>query len=110
MRTLELPADSRSDEITLQIVKCKRCGFAAVAVYEESRRGSLGEEAVDHRGYTIGASDLKALKKKISQCPSPRSATCACPIHQQLGRRDQSGRWNGLASFDLGQRFLMQNR
>ena len=40
---LELPPDSRSDEITVQVVACSRCGFAGVAVYEESRRGAHGQ-------------------------------------------------------------------
>jgi C4-type Zn-finger protein len=29
---LELPPDSRSDEITVQIVQCSQCGFSAAAV------------------------------------------------------------------------------
>ena len=52
-RRLELPPDSRSDEITLQIVRCRRCNFEGLAIYEESRRGALGDEAVDHRGYMV---------------------------------------------------------
>ena len=43
-RSLELPPDSRSDEITLQIIRCSSCRFAGVAVYEESRRGRLDDE------------------------------------------------------------------
>ena len=109
-QNLELPADSRSDEITLQIVKCRRCGFETIAVYEESRRGRLGDESVDHRGYYRSDSDLQMLKKKISRCSNPRNSRCKCSIHKQLGRRDKSGRWSGLAGIDLDRRFAMKLR
>ena len=109
-QSLELPADSRSDEITLQVVKCTRCGFETIAVYEESRRGSFGDESVDHRGYYVSESGLRKVKKKISQCPSPRNGRCKCHVHKQLGSKDKSGRWNGLAGIDIGRRFEMKLR
>ncbi len=52
---LELPPDSRSDEITLQIIECSGCGFGGIAVYEESRRGALDDDSFDHTGYRVGA-------------------------------------------------------
>jgi hypothetical protein len=107
-RRLELPPDSRSDEITLQIVRCRRCDFEGIAIYEESRRGAIGGEAVDHRGYTMDQADLKALKKQMRQCPKPGSSRCDCAAHQALGRTDKSGRWAGLAGLDLGRRFEMR--
>ena len=107
-QSLELPADSRSDEITLQIVKCSRCGFETIAIYEESRRGGFGDESVDHRGYYVTESDLRRLKKKIDQCPNPRNGRCNCRVHKLLGSRDKSGRWDGLAGVEVGRRFVMQ--
>jgi len=109
-QTIELPPDSRSDEIMLQIVKCGRCRFEAVAVYEESRRGGLDDESVDHRGYYVSESDLKIVKDKVSQCPNPQNGRCRCRVHKQLGSRDKSGRWDGLAGIELGQRFVMKIR
>jgi hypothetical protein len=106
-KKIELPPDSRSDEITLQIVKCRRCQFAALAVYEESRRGSLTGESVDHRGYYVNKSDLAWLTGKIGACPDPRNSRCRCLVHRELGRKDKSGRWAGLADIELGQRFLV---
>jgi hypothetical protein len=103
--SLELPPDSRSDEITLQTVRCRDCGFEAIAVYEESRRGALGSESVDHRGFRIEAPDLRALRRQIRSCPRPRDPRCDCPAHQALGRRDRSGRWAGLAGVALGDWF-----
>ena len=105
---LELPPDSRSDEITLQIVRCRRCDFAGIAIYEESRRGVLGDESVDHRGYYVPASDLQRLKKLLKQCPNPGSNSCTCAAHRQLGVKDKSGRWAGLAGTDLHGRFEMR--
>lgn len=105
---IELPPDSRSDEIMLQVVKCGRCRFEAIAVYEESRRGSFGDESVDHRGYYVSEADLKIVKDKISKCPNPRNGKCRCRVHKQLGSKDKSGRWDGLAGIELGQRFAMR--
>jgi hypothetical protein len=93
---IELPPDSRSDEITLQVVACSRCHFAGIAVYEESRRGALDDESFTHIGYRVSAKDLKKIRGMIQQCPQPDNWRCRCPTHQKLGTRDSSGRWNGL--------------
>ena len=105
---LELPPDSRSDEITLQVVECSRCSFAGIAVYEESRRGSLDSDSFDHTGYRVKLEDLKALRNAIRACPRPGNPRCKCPTHRSLGGKDESGRWNGLADVDLGDRFWMR--
>ena len=97
-RSFELSADSRSDEITLQTVKCSGCGFAGVAVYEESRRGVLDSESFSHTGYRVSASGLRWLKRMMGRCPRPRDSRCSCATHRTLGRRDASGRWNGMDS------------
>jgi hypothetical protein len=102
---IELPPDSRSDEIAVQIVNCSQCDFSAIAVYEESRRGAMGSESYDHRGYRVGAADLKTVRQMIKQCPRPRDKRCRCATHRRLGKRDASGRWNGLSDIDLEGRF-----
>jgi hypothetical protein len=94
--SIELPADSRSDEIALQVVECARCGFRAAAVYEESRRGSLDSEAVDHAGYRLPGATLDSLVAQIGACPEPGNAGCGCDSHRRLGRTDDSGRWCGV--------------
>ena len=94
--SLELPPDSRSDEITLQIIECSRCSFAGIAVYEESRRGRFGTESFHHTGYDVPVGDLSALREKLERCPEPRNARCRCAVHRKLGRKDASGRWDGL--------------
>lgn len=105
---IELPADSRSDEIAVQTLRCGRCHFAAMAVYEESRRGALDDESIEHRGYRLSPQELRDLRRDIRQCPEPRNPGCPCAIHQKLGARDAAGRWNALQdlrahdSFDLG--------
>jgi len=105
--SLELPSDARSDEITLQIVACEQCGFAGIAVYEESRRGSLDSDSFDHTGYRVSARDLAALRKAISQCPQPGNPRCSCAAHRRYGRRNAAARWSGLEDVPLGQRFRM---
>jgi len=92
--SLELPPDTRSDEITLQLVACARCGFRGVAVYEESRRGGMSDEAVDHTVRDVEPSEVDRLAASIGACPEPRRATCACAAHRALGAPDARGRWS----------------
>ena len=92
---MDFPADARSDDITLQIVICSACGFQGIAVYEESRRGALDAEAVDHRGYRVEAGRLRTLIALMGQCPRPRDGDCQCAAHAALGRT-QGGYWRGL--------------
>jgi hypothetical protein len=105
---IELPPDSRSDDIALQVLECSQCGFAAIAVYEESRRGAFGTESIDHRGYRVSAEDVERVRETIKRCPEPRNRRCECSAHRELSRRDASARWNALddilrreASFEL---------
>jgi hypothetical protein len=90
---IELAPDARSDEISLQIIHCSTCGFQGLAVYEESSRGALGSESVDHYGYAADSSAIQAVRSLIKQCPAPGNANCKCASHQELNRLDPSGRW-----------------
>ena len=98
--SIELPPDSRSDEIALQIVKCSRCKFEGLSVYQESRRGALDSESVDHRGYYANAEDIAAIRGKIDRCPDHRKGRCRCSAHRSLGRKNDLGRWIGLDKVD----------
>ena len=93
--SLELPGDCRSDEIALQIVRCEECGFRGLAVYEESRRGRLDAESVDHRVYPVDRHALRTIERQMKTCPHPRERSCVCPAHIALGRRSPAGRWIG---------------
>jgi hypothetical protein len=84
----------------LQVVRCTRCQFSAIAVYEESRRGGFDSGSVDHRGFRVSADDVQAIEKTIGPCPRPRNPRCGCAAHRALGGRDAGGRWNGLADVD----------
>ena len=107
---IELPPDSRSDEIALQIVECSQCRFAGIGVYEESRRGALDAESFDHTGYRVGARDLAALRKTVRQCRQPTNPRCKCSAHRELGSRDASGRWNGLEGIHRERAFALITR
>ena len=50
---MQLPSDSRSDDIAVQVLQCARCDFRGVAIYEESRRGA--SDSWQHFGYHLGA-------------------------------------------------------
>jgi len=105
---IELRSDSRSDEIALQIVECSRCSFAAIAVYQESRRGALDSESVDHTGYRVSTDDLEALRTTIKRCPKPTNPRCGCAAHRKLGRKDGSGRWDGLRDVECKVAFALR--
>jgi hypothetical protein len=105
---IELPPDSRSDEITLQIIRCSKCHFDAIAAYEESRRGGLDDDHYSHTGYSIDAADLKEVRKLIRRCPARGNPRCTCAAHRELGHQDASGRWDGLAEYQLGDGFAIQ--
>jgi hypothetical protein len=94
--SLELPADSWWDEITLQALACTRCAFRGLAVYEESRRGALDSEAVNHRGHRVKGDAVTALLAGIAACPAPRDSSCRCAAHAKWGRADTFGQWLGV--------------
>jgi hypothetical protein len=103
--SIELPPDSRSDEITLQTVKCSDCGFEGIAVYEESRRGSLGSESFSHTGYHLSKGDLGNLRKTIKSCRHRKNWRCRCPAHRKLSRADTAGRWSALRDLETTDAF-----
>jgi len=105
---LEIPADAKWDEISLQIVRCRSCGFLGLAVYEESRRGALDSEIVHHIGYDADDEDLKSILRMIRKCPRPTDTKCNCSTHQTLGHKDEHGCWDGLGGIRLGSHFEMK--
>jgi hypothetical protein len=108
LRSIELPADSRSDEITVQITACRSCGFRGLAVYEESRRGALDRESVDHRGYRVDPQTFARYEGMLRRCPSPRDPHCGCKTHQILSAWDARGRWVGQQDLDRKDSFPME--
>jgi hypothetical protein len=104
---MQLPADSRSDDITVQIVECNQCKFYGLAVYEESRRGALELEAWEHTGYWLEA-DSDGIITEIKSCPEPMNANCRCPSHVALGQSDARGRWQGLVRLQHLRTFPMR--
>lgn len=105
---ITLPPDSRSDDIILQIVRCRHCHFRAAAVYEESRRGGFDSESWDHRGYRISAEELAELNRLIKSCHGKRDKHCDCPAHQALSHKNEYGRWQAPFEINWQQSFLMR--
>lgn len=104
---IELPPDSLYDEITIQVIKCTECDFSGVAVYEESRRGSLDDEVSNHYGYKVNNRNLKKLRRMIDQCPEPSNWDCNCGIHKDLGATNFRGRWSGIKKIKTGSKFSL---
>ncbi len=107
--SMDFEPDSLNDDITLQVVRCGGCGLEAVALYRESRRGSLDGEAFSHDGYFADKAALRALTDAVKACPSPRDSSCQCAGHGTLGARDACGAWDGLRrlGIDRVERFVM---
>ena len=107
--SIELPPDSRSDEIALQLVACSMddCGFRGVAIYEESRRSALDSEHWDHTGYQVSDNGFQMLRTAITVCLEPSTASCQCASHQQLGKVSPAGRWQPPKGIEWGSAFPM---
>lgn len=94
-QSLDLPPDSCNDEISLQVVKCPKCGLHALALYEESRHGALDSESWHHEAYRVSEEDFQMVSEVIQRCPRPRDSNCRCSTHQMLGQTS-GHRWDGL--------------
>ena len=93
---IELPPNERSDEVTLQLIECNKCGFQGVAVYKESRRGKIDSATFSHRGYTASSEFLNKVRKMIDQCPDPNNAKCRCKTHRHFNDLYRAGNWEWL--------------
>ena len=65
IKSLDLGADERSDEVAIQCVKCENCEFRGMTIYEESRRGA--SDSFHHFGYEISSEQFKKLKTDIEK-------------------------------------------
>jgi hypothetical protein len=106
--SIELSPDRRSDEISLQVVTCCDCGFAGLAVYQESHRGELGTEDWNHIGYWVSPDAVHSVREAIQSCPDPYNARCTCRAHDSLSEQDIYGIWQGLLELKSGHTFLMR--
>lgn len=88
-RSIELGADSRDDEYSLQAVRCSGCDFVGVATYQESRRGA--EESWDHLGYNMEHGDFDVFLDLLKGCRAPTSARCSCEAHAHFGIKNEYG-------------------
>jgi hypothetical protein len=107
LAALELPADASSDEITLQVIACTRCGFQGMAVYTESRRGSLDGDSWRHDGWRASEVDCAELAQAIRECPQPDNPRCVCADHQRYGKTGLHGEWDGLNGVRTAGSFAM---
>jgi Zn ribbon nucleic-acid-binding protein len=80
--SIELPADDSWDENSVQLAACQACGLRAITLYQESRRGSLQDEAWQHFGAVISAEAYQLLAEMFSGCPAPMDRSCRCTAHR----------------------------
>lgn len=107
-QSISLPPDARSDDIDLQIVQCTMCQFAAMAVYEESRRGGLDSDDWNHTGYHVPLSVIEEIASLIRQCPDPQKPRCRCYSHDRLGDHTTEGYWRAIPDFATTTTFVMR--
>jgi hypothetical protein len=87
--SIELGSDSRSDECSLQAVRCERCNLVGAAIYEESRRGA--GESTNHFGYKMDSADYEAFLQQLLECRNRGKAKCSCKAHEKFGLKDEHG-------------------
>lgn len=85
-RTMELPPDHWSDEISFCIVECSSCNFRWIVVFEESRRVALGTESWRSASYGISQEEMASLEAAMEQCPALEDKSCQCPGHRFVGQ------------------------
>lgn len=83
---VELAPDENWDERSFQIIFCSTCGFEGIAIYLESRHGSMGSEMLQHNAYTTDLGRLAQISALVAQCPDPSNRRCDCPSHQGLNQ------------------------
>lgn len=105
---MELPPDRQSQELSLQVVACKECGFRALAVYEVARGDCPESESWKHIGYWVSPDAVESVLAAIRSCPEPRNPDCSCAAHVSLGKKDLRGRWSGLLELERGHTFSMR--
>jgi hypothetical protein len=88
-RSIELGCDSRSDECSVQAVRCKQCDMVGVTTYEESRRGA--GESVNHYGHKMDRADYNAFLRELKQCNDRGNAECSCKAHERFGAQNEHG-------------------
>jgi hypothetical protein len=106
-QALELPGDRDSDEITLQVVECMRCKFRGLAVFEESHRGSMFDDAWRHTGYQVRDAEVAQVNDLLQACPHPYDSHCTCPAHTTFSKSDRIGNWIGLEGLTVKGTFRM---
>ena len=84
---MELPPSGDSDEVGVATVKCENCGFRGIAVYEESRRGSLAGLTRSFL-YELSEKDLQFIESGIRVCPDRGNKRCQCETHLAWARLD----------------------
>ena len=94
-RRVEVRPPAPSSETSVQLVECKLCRFRALALYQESRAGSLESESVSHRGYPLSGPGFESLNEIIKDCPDRLNRRCRCPSHVKLDEFASSGVWPG---------------
>ena len=89
--SMELPPGD-VDETSVQMVKCENCGFRGIAVYEESRRGSMSSDSFWHMGFEVSDEDLQFVQNGFRLCPARSNQNCQCETHLAWAKRPWPGR------------------
>jgi hypothetical protein len=82
---IELPSDSRSDEITIKI-----------------------DEAFSHFGFQIPKNEFNQIRSLISKCPSKKNVRYDSKSHQLLEMENQNGLWIDMSPYQLSGQFWIR--
>jgi hypothetical protein len=107
-KSIELPPDRQSDEISLQVVACSVCKWRGLAVYSEGRGTRHGFDSWKHIGYWVSPDAVESVLAAIARCPDPHNRQCECAAHSALGQAELTGEWRGLMEMERGHTFAMR--
>jgi hypothetical protein len=113
VKAMDLPPDSRSDDVMLQIIECNSCSFKGLALYEESRRGGMDDESFDHTGFWVSDEAVSEVEDIFSLCSSLGDKRCNCIGHKRAVAATSTGKKWRLALLDqygCEQTFVMKLR
>ena len=89
------------------MIHCFECNFIGLAIYEESRRGSLSSKSLHHYGYYVANTLLSSIKETIESCPDPKNNKCRCDAHSIFNQVNEFGKWSWLENLPLIKEFQM---
>lgn len=70
--SVEIPEHTVFDDVDIQSIRCNNCKKSGMGIYEESRRGNLQDETVNHYGYWLDTESQLNLDQLLESCQNDK--------------------------------------